>query len=89
MLVFVACMLFMPSTMENEAICAIDSLVSIGADGSWCVSWATNSFRKPSLSIDPFGFETEPSAVPLVAAVWPVVAGVVVDVALIAVMKRG
>ena len=39
------------STIENEVICCIDSPVSMLAVGSWFCSWATNSFRKPSLSI--------------------------------------
>src|SRR3712207_4399243 len=69
MVELVFCMLFMPSTIENDAIWAMDSFVFIGLVGSWCVSCATNSFRKPSLSSCAFGLETEPSAVPVVAAV--------------------
>src|SRR3954453_12556835 len=46
------------STCDNDAICCIDSLESIGLDGSWCCSCATNSFRKPSLSSDAFLLET-------------------------------
>ena len=55
------------STMENVAICWVDSLASIGDEGSWCWSWATNSFRKPSLSSVALRWTTavEPDRVPV------------------------
>ena len=59
-------MLVICSTIENEAIWATESLVSIGLIGSWCCSWATNSFRKPSLLSAAFG---------LARGVWELAAG--------------
>ena len=65
-LVFVLAMFVICSTMENDDICCIESLVSIGELGSWCCSWATNSFRKPSLSNAAEGLdaEVEPDCAP-------------------------
>ena len=72
--VFVLAMFVICSTMENDDICCIESFVSIGELGSWCCSWATNSFRKPSLSSAAFGLDAE------VVPVWApglVVSGIV------------
>ena len=55
------------STIVNEAIWLTDSFVSIGLVGSWCVSWAMNSFRKPSLSSVALGFVAD--CVPVCACV--------------------
>src|SRR3954454_22417929 len=51
--VFCVAMFVICSTMENWAICSIDCPGSWEFVGSWCCSWATNSFRKPSLSSVP------------------------------------
>jgi len=56
---FVLAMFVICSTMENDDICCIESFVSMGEDGSWCCSWATNSFRKPSLSSAALGLEAD------------------------------
>ena len=71
-------MLVICSTIVNEAIWLMESFVSIGLVGSWCVSWAMNSFRKPSLSSVPFWFVAAcvPDCVCVVAPV-ALVAGVV------------
>ena len=63
-------MLVICSTIVNEAIWLTDSFVSIGLVGSWCVSWAMNSFRKPSLSSVPLAFIADcvPICVCVVAA---------------------
>src|SRR4051812_4888373 len=45
--------------MENVAICCVDSFGSCVFDGSWFCIWATNIFRKPSLSRVAFGFEAD------------------------------
>ncbi len=40
--------------MENEAIWPMKSESCIGFIGSWCCSWATNSFRNWSLPMAEF-----------------------------------
>src|SRR3954451_25468965 len=70
--VFCALMFVSCSTMENDDICCIDSLVSIGLDGSWCCSWAMNSFRKPSLSSEPLLLATAEEPVRLSVPTVPV-----------------